>query len=67
MTLTQARQLMGRRVAYQAPHPGAPFEYGYITKVTERYVFVRFDGDGGAKACTPGSLQLDAPTTLGET
>lgn len=42
-------------VFYQQPHMGSP-EYGFITSVNERYVFVRFLFDSHSKACRPEDL-----------
>lgn len=40
LTITDARELVGRRVIYLGP----PTEAGVIERVTEFYVFVRYDG-----------------------
>jgi hypothetical protein len=35
-------------------------EHGVITGANDQYIFVQFDGDSGAKACYPGTLDLTA-------
>lgn len=55
MTLDQARALLGAGVVYR-PFPGGLPEDGVITSVTDRWVFVRYRGDVGAKATDPAQL-----------
>ena len=56
MTLDEAREHVGGKVVYQ---PGlGPCEEGVITSVSERYVFVRYGSDVGAKATRPDWLAL---------
>lgn len=60
MTLAEARAALAagqRRVCYRAGHPGAPREYGSIASVNDYWVFVRYDGDNGAKATDAAQLQ----------
>ncbi len=57
MTLNEARKHVGAGVVYR-PHPDAQAEDGIITGVSDRWVFVRYAGDIGAKATDPGQLQL---------
>jgi len=38
--------------------PTGPAENGVITSVNDRFIFVRFGEDQGAKACYPGTLDL---------
>lgn len=57
MTIQEARERIGDGVTYQ-PHPDARAEDGEITSVNDSYVFVRFVGDRGSKACRPGDLEF---------
>lgn len=57
ISLEQARANVGAGVVYQA-HAGAEREDGEITSVNDRYVFVRFRGDTGSKACSAEDLEL---------
>lgn len=67
MTIEQARESIGCNVTY-ARHDDpndlycvtAGPEYGVITSVNERYVFVRY-GLHGAAATDPADLTLDHP------
>ncbi len=64
MTLDEAAANIGKRVVYQ-PHPGWA-EYGVITSVNPRWVFVCYDTDDGprnerhSKATAAVQLQLVA-------
>lgn len=54
-------EYVGRRVFYR-PYEEcdlSDYEYGEITSMNDKYIFVRFDGDVNAKACMPESLYLD--------
>lgn len=46
-----------RRILYQAEHPGAPIEFGRVSSWNSAYVFVRFDGETGSKACHRSRLE----------
>ena len=66
MTIEQARESIGRNVTYARyddPFFGnvatAGPEYGVITSVNERYVFVRYGAETQAKATDPADLTLD--------
>ncbi len=41
---------VGRSVCYVPPGSPCRAEFGIITTITERYVFVRYDGEDAAKA-----------------
>lgn len=56
MTLDEAREHIGRRVAYTAA--GELTEDGVITSVGNVAVFVRYDGDRHSKATDPADLTL---------
>lgn len=57
MTLEEAQANVGARVVYRPV--GAPVEYGRITDVGQRYVFVRYEGGRPASLATPAdSLEL---------
>ena len=58
MTLADAFENIGRRVKYQ-PRPDAVAEYGKIKRVGPQYVFVKFDGDNGAKSTNPHDLTFE--------
>lgn len=52
---------IGRKVIYREPgdFPGAKVEYGRITSLNERFVFVRY-GTGSTSAATdPADLEWD--------
>lgn len=57
MTPEEARARVGSGVVYR-PYPGGPAEDGEITEVRGPWVFVRYAGDGIAKATAPESLVL---------
>jgi hypothetical protein len=57
VNLDQAREHVGSRVVYR-PDPAIPAEEGVITSVTDRWVFVRYGADIGAKATGPENLDL---------
>ncbi len=46
---------IGRKVNYQAGHPGAPVEQGIITSFNDHYVFVRY----GAKTTSEATSRED--------
>lgn len=56
MTLTEARENIGRKVVYTAPH-GAK-EDGIITTVGFTYVFVRYGNNQHGSATDPKRLAL---------
>lgn len=64
MNLTEAAALVGHRVTYSPPGAGVYLpprerqETGVITRVTQHYVFVRYDGDHTPKATRPEDLAL---------
>jgi hypothetical protein len=55
MTLEEASQRIGERAIYR-PYPGAT-EVGIITRVTEKYVFVRYGSEQSAKATRAEDLE----------
>jgi hypothetical protein len=60
MTLEKARQSIGMGVVY-IPFPGCSkeqYEYGVITSVNDRFVFVRYGRDIISKATRPDDLKL---------
>lgn len=66
MTLEQARAAIGRLVTYaRRDDPTDPAritagpEYGTITSVNARYVFVRYGNSPTGKATDPADLTLD--------
>ncbi|AQT82501.1 hypothetical protein B1R94_02240 [Mycolicibacterium litorale] len=63
MTLETARQRVGAKVVYRAPHvrSSEPGEEGIITEVGHMYVFVRYGSDLTAKATPPELLDLVTP------
>jgi hypothetical protein len=63
ITLAQARQRVGDGVVYR-PDEGDP-EQGVVSSVGERWVFVRYGSDSGAKATEPGMLDWLAPSPAG--
>ncbi len=50
--------LKDRRVLYNAGHPGAEDEWGVVTSVGHRCVFVRFRGTQG-QPCDPADLRFE--------
>lgn len=56
MTLDEARRNIGRGVVYRPAH--GPAEDGVITRVNDRYVFVRYGADRGSKATDPWALEF---------
>ena len=48
--------MVGARVVYR-PHPDAVPEEGVVTRVTDRFVFVTYSGDVGAKATAAEVLE----------
>jgi hypothetical protein len=55
MTLEEAKERIGHKVAYV--QPGAPrLEEGVITSVNKTFVFVRYGADMGSKATRPEDL-----------
>lgn len=56
MTLTEAADMVGAIVVY-APRTGKG-QRGRITRVTDRYVFVRYDGYLHSKATAPELLTV---------
>jgi len=57
MELGDAEDTIGRRVVYR-PYGGGRPEYGFITEVRGRWVFVRYGSDPSAKATAPQDLAL---------
>lgn len=59
-TLSEASELVGRKVVYRAPHnqPDGPCEEGVITSVNDTYIFVRYGSDVGSKATRAEDLEL---------
>lgn len=58
MTLDEAARSVGRTVFYLPPGGGRP-EYGVITEVRSRWVFVKYgDNSPDAKATLPQDLRL---------
>lgn len=64
MTLTDAREALSRDptpgVAFTPPHGGTP-EYGVITSVNSRWIFVCYGGGTTSAATEPGCLTLLTP------
>lgn len=61
MTLSEAREGVGRAVVYE-PFKGCDqgqLEYGMITSVNERVAFVRYGSDKYSKATAPEDLRFD--------
>lgn len=58
MTLAEARDSIGARVAYRRPLLEA--EEGVITSAGKYVVFVRYGDDGTPRATNPGDLTLIA-------
>jgi ribosomal protein L35AE/L33A len=60
MTLQEARENIGRSVVYK-PFEGcskSQIEYGVITSVNDRYVFVRYGNELQSKATGAENLKL---------
>lgn len=57
MTLAEARARIGAGVVYR-PHSGAQAEAGFITRVTDSYVFVHYVGDRAPKATRAEDLEF---------
>ena len=60
MTLQECKNSIGRSVTY-IPFEGCDIslrEYGVITSVNERFVFVRYGSDINSKATNPNDLIL---------
>ena len=53
--------MVGSRVVYR-PYPEAVPEEGVVTRVTDRFVFVRYGSDVGAKATAAEVLEPLART-----
>lgn len=60
MTIDQARAAIGRRVIYRPGYAEAPPEYGVITSVNTKYVFVRYGSAVQSAATDPTDLELDS-------
>ena len=61
MTLDDARNNIGRSVVYK-PFKGcdkSQYEYGVITGVNERFVFVRYGSEILSKATNPQDLRFN--------
>ena len=59
MTLEEARRHMERReLSVVRTVPDLDPEYGEITNVNDYYVFVRFRGSEGSRACEAADLTL---------
>ncbi len=58
MTLTEARDRVGQKVVYRAPHVGhhQPGEEGVITSVGDTWVYVRYGASTTSKATHPEML-----------
>lgn len=56
MTLDEARSRTGDAVTYRAP---GVTDYGVITSVNNRFVFVRYGADKHSKATSPTALAFD--------
>lgn len=58
MTLTEARDRIGQKVVYRAPHvgPDSPGEEGVITSVGYVWAYVRYGADVTSKATQPELL-----------
>lgn len=60
MTLDEARKNLGKKVIYR-PYKfcnSELYEYGKITSVVGRLVFVLYEGDFNSKATSPEDLEL---------
>lgn len=61
MTLEESRLGIGRRVIYK-PYKNCSSkntEYGIITSVNSRFVFVRYGSDINSKATNPVDIEFD--------
>jgi hypothetical protein len=58
MTLDEARQNIGNSVTYTPFEGSTEKEYGVITSVNDRYVFVRYGTDIQSKATRAEDLEL---------
>lgn len=56
MKLSEARQLVGREVVYTEKHTNKK-EFGIVTSVNDKYVFVKYSNDTIAKATRPQDLE----------
>ena len=56
MKLSEAKQLVGREVVYTEKHTKKK-EFGIITSVNDKYVFVQYGNDTIAKATKPEDLE----------
>lgn len=65
MTLDEAREHVGHKVVYRAPHVrrSEAGEEGVVTSVNDHYVFVRYSSKAGSQATYPAQLTLMAPAT----
>lgn len=59
MTLAEAKHNIGRRVVYCPENPHIPREFGVISSVNDRYVFVRYDKSGHSAATAPEDLYIE--------
>lgn len=59
MSIDEAQASIGLLVVYR--RLGQPPDEGVITKVTDRYVFVRYGSQTGSAATNPADLELVAP------
>lgn len=55
MTLDEASENVGAFVVYV--ENGEAEDYGFITRVTEQFVFVDYEENGGIKATSPEDLE----------
>ena len=60
MTLDEARRHIGEKVAYRPYSDLDRDETGVITRVNDRYAFVRYGTDEHSKATDPARLGLAA-------
>jgi ribosomal protein L35AE/L33A len=58
MDLGDAEGYIGRRVVYRPYGAPSRVEYGFITEVRGKWVFVRYGNDATAKATAPQDLEL---------
>lgn len=59
MTLDEARELIGNKVVYRAPHQhryDSPGQEGVVTSVNDTYVFVRYGASTTSQATRPQDL-----------
>ncbi|OBY33506.1 hypothetical protein [Mycolicibacter kumamotonensis] len=59
MTIDEAREQVGHKVVYRAPHlaSDSPGEEGVITSVSDSYAYVRYGADVHSKATYPALLE----------